>query len=68
MSYRNGNEVDMEFTGRLKISGPKTDAPKLKLYQVWAVSLMVMSIRSTGWLIQIKDSAPIVTAMKGLGK
>lgn len=68
MSFRNGSELDMEFAGRLKISGPKTDTPKLKLYQVWAVGSTGTLFRFAYQLIQKQDSAPMVAAMKGPGK
>jgi len=38
MDLRNGQSPSGEFTGRLTISGADTAAPKLKSYQVWAVS------------------------------
>lgn len=38
MDFRNGNSLEGEFACRITIEGSSTDAPKLTLYQVYAVS------------------------------
>lgn len=41
MKLGNGKGVGGEFIARMVVSGATTSQPKLKLYQIWAVSLLL---------------------------
>jgi hypothetical protein len=41
MKLGNGKGVSGEFIARIVVSGATTSQPKMKLYQVWAVSLLL---------------------------